>query len=253
MKLFFLTLVSLLTFQISLSQNNKLWKGYFSYNAINDLSQSDTKIFAATENAIFNQNFATGNIKTVNTIDGLSGLTISALYHSPTLKKTLVGYENGLLIVINEIDGSMLNVVDIINKSIPQSIKKVNHFTEYNGIIYVSCDFGIVQYNLNNLQFGDTYFIGYLGAQINILQTTIFNGKIYAATRYNGILRADINNPNLNDYNQWTTVIDFGWSGIASLGTNLLATTTNGTIVRATPSRPKPALNTCGIGAIRSI
>ena len=230
MKLFFLTLVSLLTFQISLSQNNKLWKGYFSYNAINDLSQSDTKIFAATENAIFNQNFATGNIKTVNTIDGLSGLTISALYHSPTLKKTLVGYENGLLIVINEIDGSMLNVVDIINKSIPQSIKKVNHFTEYNGIIYVSCDFGIVQYNLNNLQFGDTYFIGYLGAQINILQTTIFNGKIYAATRYNGILRADINNPNLNDYNQWTTVIDFGWSGIASLGTNLLATTTNGNL-----------------------
>lgn len=260
MKLFFLTVLSLLTFQMSLSQNNKLWKGYFSYNEITDLSQSDTKIFAATENAIFNQDMVTGNIKTTNTIDGLSGLTISAVYHSPTSKKTLVGYENGLIIVINEIDGSMLNVVDIINKSIPQNVKKVNHFMEYNGIAYISCDFGIVQYNLNTLQFGDTYFIGYLGAQINILQTTVFNGKIYAATRYNGIISADINNPNLNDYNQWTTIVDSGWSGIAFLGTNLLATTTNGSLQKlqgtsftSVAQLPEPTIDTRSNGTYLTI
>lgn len=119
------------------------------------------------------------------------------------------------MIVINEIDGNMLlNVVDIINKSIPTNVKRVNHFMEYNGIVYVSCDFGIVQYNLATLQFG-TYLIGDNGAQIAVSQTTIFDSKIYAATLSNGIRRADINNPNLNDYSQWTTIVGFGWVGIS--------------------------------------
>jgi hypothetical protein len=46
--------------------------------------------------------------------------------------------------VINEADGAMLKVVDIINKQLPANMKKVNHFMEFDGIVYVSCDFGIV-------------------------------------------------------------------------------------------------------------
>jgi hypothetical protein len=41
----------------------------------------------------------------------------------------------------------MLKVVDIINKQLPANRKKVNHFMEFDGIVYVS-DFGIVQFNL---------------------------------------------------------------------------------------------------------
>lgn len=230
MKVFFLTLFSIFTILSCQAQNNKSWKGYFSYNQITDLSQDDTKIFVATENAIFSEDVFSGSTKIINTIDGLSGLTITAIYHSPTLRKTIIGYENGLIIVYNEIDGSILNVVDIINKSIPQNVKKVNHFMDDNGLIYVSCDFGIVQYNLNTLQFGDTYFIGPNGMQINIQQTAIFNGRICAASQTNGILVADLTNPNLNDFNQWTTVANFGWSGIEKVGDNLIAVTTSGNL-----------------------
>jgi hypothetical protein len=42
---------------------------------------------------------------------------------------------------------------------------KVNHFMEFDGIVYVSCDFGIVQFNL--VCFGDTYFIGDAGTEIS--------------------------------------------------------------------------------------
>lgn len=250
MKRYWLLLLSLLTLSMGFSQNNKLWKGYFSYNEIKDLSQSTSKVFAASENAFFSQDILSGTIKTTNTIDGLSGQTITSFYQSPTLKKSLIGYENGLMIVINEVDGSMLNVVDIINKSIPQNVKKINHFMEYNGIVYVSCDFGIVQYNLATLQFGDTYFIGYNGNLINITQSAVFEGKIYAATRYNGILSAEINNPNLNDYNQWTTIANSGWSGIETFGTNLIGTTTTGSLQKLSGTTfvpitqlPQPAID----------
>ena len=187
----------LLFIQMGFAQSNLLWQGYFSYNEIKDLSESETAVFAASENALFSKNIATSQIKTTNTVDGLSGQTISSLYHSPTFNKTLVGYENGLMIVINEADGSMLNVVDIINKQLPANIKKINHFMEFEGIVYVSCDFGIVQFNLKTMQFGDTYFIGDNGAEIIVNQTAIYNGFIYAATN-NGIRRADISNKNLS-------------------------------------------------------
>lgn len=223
-------LLILLAFSTVFSQSQQLWKGYFSYNEIKDLSESPDKIYAASENALFTKNNFSGEIKTYNTIDGLSGQTISAMYHSETSKKTIFGYENGLMVVRNEIDGSVLNVVDIINKSIPQNVKKVNHFMEYQGILYVSCDFGIVQYNLATLQFGDTYFIGNGGSQIIVNQTAVFEDKIYAATQNFGIKNASISNANLNDYNQWTTMDGNGWKGIASFENKLLAITWNGNI-----------------------
>lgn len=206
-----------------------LWQGYFSYNDIRDVSQSSTAIFAASENALFSKNSSTNQIKTTNTIDGLSGQTIVSLYYSPISNKTLVGYENGLMTVINEADGSMINVVDIINKQLPANIKKINHFMEYNGIVYVSCDFGIVQFNLATMLFGDTYFIGNNGAEISVSQTAVFNGFIYAST-IDGIRKADIANKNLIDFNQWTQIATGSWSSIETFDTELIAINATGNI-----------------------
>ena len=212
----------LLFVQMGFAQSDLSWQGYFSYNEIKDLSQSATAVFAASENALFSKNTATNVIKTTNTIDGLSGETITSVYHSVTFNKTIIGYENGLIIVINEADNSILNVVDITNKQLPANIKKINHFMELEGIAYVSCDFGIVQFNLTTMQFGDTYFIGDKGAEIIVNQTAVLNGFIYAATNY-GIKRAAIANENLIDFNQWEIITEENCSGIMTFGTDLYA------------------------------
>lgn len=230
--LYFIALVSM---QMGFSQNNLLWQGYFSYNEIKDLSESQTSIFAASENALFSKNQLSGQIKTTNTIDGLSGQTISSLYYSLTFNKTLVGYENGLLIVIDDVDGSIINVVDIINKQLPSNIKKINHFMEFGGIIFVSCDFGIVQFNLATLQFGDTYFIGDNGAEVSVTQTTVFNGFIYASTNI-GIKRSLISGKNLIDYNQWELVAPGNWSSIETFNAELIAINTSGYIHKYNPN-----------------
>ncbi|WP_445453507.1 type IX secretion system anionic LPS delivery protein PorZ [Flavobacterium sp. 25HG05S-40] len=221
-----------LLFQIGFSQQNLNWKGYYSYNTIKDVSESSTRLYAAAENALFTKNLASNELKTINTIDGLSGQTISALYHSETFNKTVVGYENGLMIVINDADGTMLNVVDIINKNIPANIKKVNHFMEYNGILYVSCDFGIVQYRLNTLEFGDTYFIGPGGQEIKVFQTTVFNNEIYAVTQFFGIRKAAVNNPNLIDFAQWQVFDAGNWNGIVTFNNQLICANLDTNIYR---------------------
>ncbi len=230
MKKSFLLLLVLFESSALFSQNNLSWGGYFSYNAIKDLTESPVKLTVASENALFTKNLIKNDLTTINTLNGLSGQPISAIYYSETFKKTVVGYESGLVIIINA-DGSMFNAIGILQKQIPANIKKINHFYENNGIVYLSCNFGIVQFNLTTLEFGDTYFLGSsVSDYIETLQTTVFNNAIYAVTRNNGIKKGLLSNPNLNDYSQWQ-VFDSGyWNGIATLNNQLVAANNSNTL-----------------------
>jgi len=221
----------LFTVQLGYAQDHQLWKGYFSYNEIKGIAQSPTTFFAASENALFSKNLNSNTLKTTNTIDGLSGETITAIYHSAVFNKTIVGYENGLLVVVNEADGSMRNVVDMVTNSVAQNLKKINHFMENDGILYISCDFGMVQYDLATSGFGDTYRIGDLGAEIKVTQTVVFEGYIYATTA-RGILKGALTNKNLNDYQQWTQVAAGGWTNIERNGNALFAISNSGSMQR---------------------
>ncbi len=209
--------VMLFLCQITLAQTNQLWKGYFSFNGIIDVTQSATSFYAASENALFIKNTVSGDVSTLNTIDGLSSQTISAIYQSSVHSKTMIGYENGLLLIIDK-NNKIFKFVDIINKQIPPNIKKINHFYEYQNIVYISGDFGIVQFNLSSQLFGDTYFIGTMPAEIKVNQTTVYKGFLYAATNEFGLKRADISNQNLIDANNWTTVATGNFVGVNAIG-----------------------------------
>lgn len=226
-----LYILFLTLFQFGFAQSQLSWQGYFSFNEIKDISESPNTVFAASENALFFKNVASNVLKTKTTVDGLSGQTISVVYHSEAFKKTIVGYENGLMIIINETDGSITKKVDIINKQLPSNLKKINHIMEHNGLLYVACDFGIVQFNLVTLQFGDTYFIGDNGAEISVKQTAFFNGFIFAATS-SGMRKADAASVNLNDFSQWTVVNAGDWSSVEALDSELIAINASGYVHR---------------------
>lgn len=239
MKYFFKAFLLFISIQVGFSQSSKSWNSYFSYNEVKDVSESTDKVFAASENALFSKSDVTHEIKTINTIDGLPSQTISALYHSKAFDRTLIGYENGLLVIIDT-DGTIRRAVDIINKQINPTIKKINHIHEHEGIAYVSCDFGIVQFNLATLQFGDTYFIGDNGAEIKVFQTVVFNGFIYAATESSGIRRANVLSPNLIDYNEWININPGYWVGVEAIGNELIAINTGSNIHRYNGSTFQP-------------
>jgi len=57
-------------------------------------------------------------------------------------------------------------------------------------------------YDIEKLEFGDTYFIGNNSSSLEVYQTEVFNGFIYAATD-TGIFVADINSNLLIDFNNW--------------------------------------------------
>lgn len=203
------------------------WLGHYSYNSVVDLSFSSEKIYAASENAFFTYNLQSNEIGKVSTVNGLSGETISTAYYSDATQKYVLGYENGLFEVYFEDTKQVQKVVDIVNKpTIPPNKKKLNHITEYNGILYIATNYGISLYDIEALEFNDTYFIGPNGSQIEVRQTTIQGEYIYAATN-TGIYRAIINNDNLIDFNQWELVTGSNWAGIVAFGNDLYAIGTN--------------------------
>ncbi len=187
---------------------SNLWEGYFSYNQVNEVVTGRNKIYAASENAIFSFDSQTKTLEEITTIQGLSGETISTIYYSEAYELLVVGYENGLIEIVFDEDDDILTVVDIVNKStILDGDKKINHINANENNVYLSTGYGISVFDLERLEFGDTYFIGDGGIQIEVSQTTIFGDYIYAACLDGGGLKkAPITSPNLIDYKNWEQV-----------------------------------------------
>ncbi|NQX77467.1 two-component regulator propeller domain-containing protein [Gilvibacter sp.] len=183
------------------------WTGYFSYNTTVDISEGPDELIVAAENAYFELDLTTREITTTSSIQGLSGEEISTIYYSQANNLTIIGYANGLLEVVLE-GGEVVTVVDILDElAVPPDEKRINHFYEFEDILYISTDYGISEYDLSALEFGDTFFIGAGGTRLRIIQTTVVDGFIYAVAPLEGLKRADQSSPDLIDFNLWDTVI----------------------------------------------
>jgi hypothetical protein len=207
---------------VSFSQEELQWQGYFSYNSIKDLTASGSTLYAGSENTLFSKNLNSQTLSTLNSIDGFKPDAISAIYFSQTKNILFVGNTNGLLLLVLS-DGRIVQKRGILDE-VPVSpfVKAINHFYEFDDKVYLSCDYGISAFNLNTLEFGDTFFIGNNGQSGKVFQTTVFNNEIYAVTQFDGIKKASVTNPNLVDYNQWVVFDSFFWNGIATFGNQLI-------------------------------
>ncbi|SDG79892.1 type IX secretion system anionic LPS delivery protein PorZ [Psychroflexus sediminis] len=215
------------------------WKSYFSYYNITDLDESENKIYAAAENVYFVYDISSQTLETLTSIQGLSGQQISKIYHSETYRLTCIGYENGLLQIVMDNNQNIFTIVDIRDKiSISPANKRINNFFEFEGILYIATDFGIAEYNLESLEFEESFFIGKNGGQIQVNQITISEGKIYAATTIEGIKTANIDDPNLIDSQNWLPEYPGNWRGVLSFSNQVFGLRNNNSIYRLENGSP---------------
>ena len=177
------------------------WEDFYSYNNVKDFVKVDTKIYALVDNAIFIYDTSTNETSKMSSVNGLSGETATSIHYNTSFQRLAVGYANGLLEIVDA-NGTITIAPDIANFPLATE-KSILNITEYNDVLYLSTSFAIVVYDIGNLVFGDTYFIGDQSSEIKVNETIIFNEIIYAATE-SGIYTADVNNPSLIDFNNWT-------------------------------------------------
>jgi len=198
-----LNLLFFFCFSLVYSQSDfsKDWEDYFSYNNAKDFIKVGTKIYVAVDNGIFIYDETTDETIKYSSVNGLSGETVTTVYFDEKTENIFVGYESGLLEIIDK-QGDIHISADIERLNITGD-KQINNIFEFNGKLFLATPFGIVVYNTANLQFGETYFIDDGSAPVYVNQTVVLNDIIYVATK-KGIYTANVNNPNLIDFNNWT-------------------------------------------------
>ena len=181
------------------------WEDFYSYNNVKDFTKVENVIYALADNAVFTYDTTNGEISKLSSVQGLSGEPTTAIFYSKEFKRLVIGYENGLVEVVDE-NGSITISSDIVNFN-QSGEKSINHISEFNNKLYLSTPFAVVVYDIEKLEFGDTYFIGNNSLSIKINETIVSNNFIYAVTEI-GIFKADINNNALIDFNNWEQLLN---------------------------------------------
>ncbi|MCK5637500.1 MAG: hypothetical protein KAH67_02235, partial [Flavobacteriaceae bacterium] len=197
-----LNIIFIFITQILISQTDfsNEWEDFYSYNNVKDFVKIDDKIYAIADNSAFIYNIPTNEINKISSVHGLSGKETSSIHFSESTKRFIIGYQSGLLEIIDE--NGKISIANDIERLDITGQKQINHMSEFENILYLSTPFGIVQYDIENLNFGDTYYIDINSNPVFVNQTAIYETTIYAATQ-KGVYTADINNPNLIDFNNW--------------------------------------------------
>lgn len=231
-----------LCFTLFSFSQQKLWKGYFSFNEITDVCISDSKVHSSTKNSVFNKDVNSNILTTFTSVNDVKPDEITAIIQTSN-KYTLVGNKNGLIIIIKP-DGTTLDKVDIITDvPVPANSKKINDFYEFNGKVYVSTMYGISVIKLSNFEIESNFYIGNAGEFIDVLQTTIFNGEIFAVTRTQGIKKATLSNPFLYDFSQWSVFNPGNWLSIVTFNNQLVAMNTDGYTYKFLGNTPQQFCN----------
>ena len=225
MKFIAILFFSILSIPLCISQN---WNGHYSYHNSIDTSIGNGKIFTASENAIYIHSTQDDQLSIITTIDGLSGDFISNIYYSTNFNKLIIGYENGLIQIVDFNNDNILTIYDIIEKTtIPPNKKKINEFTEVDNIIYISTDYGVSLYDLNSLEFGDSLFIGEGGSQQQVNQTMINDNFLYAVLPdFGGIKRVNLDLDIIN-YQNWELVYSGDFDFILNIDDSFVFTNEN--------------------------
>jgi ligand-binding sensor domain-containing protein len=175
------------------------WTDYQSYASAKSVVDSDDKIYCVTEGGLFSYDKKDNSIEKMTSISGLSDVGVQKVAYSKDNGLLFIAYENSNIDLV--VGNTVYNLSDIKRKQI-QASKTINNILFSGKLAYLSCGFGIVVVNLEKKEIKDTYFIGDGGDFLNVMDLATDGQYFYAATE-TGIYKASVNEPNLQNYNNW--------------------------------------------------
>ena len=180
------------------------WRDHLPYNQAKRLAEAENKIYCATSGGgLFSFHLQDNSLQKYSKVMGLSDADVSIIGYSTERKILFIGYSNGNIDLVK--NDSIINIPDIKLKSIVGD-KTLNNLFFRGDYVYIASGFGIVLCDMIKQEIRDTYQFGEGGGQIRVNDITFDGQFLYAATDQ-GIYKADIDNPNLVDYNAWEKLV----------------------------------------------
>jgi ligand-binding sensor domain-containing protein len=204
---------------------NNSWRDHLSYSRSHHIAITPEKVFCAMESGgMASVDKRSGELEKYSKVTGLSDVNINSIAYSETTNTLVIGYRNGNIDLLTS--AGLTNMPDIKRKQIT-GVKTVYEIVAYEESAFLACGVGIIHLDLSRQEIKDSYFFGTGGSPLKVFDLTILGNYIYAATEF-GVYKADLNAPNLVDFNYWQHLDDLPQSGgeykeIESIGDELLA------------------------------
>lgn len=200
----FVTYLILVLFSSFLFAQKRIgdWQTYLPYNYAACLAQKGSTIYVGTETAMFSYDKADGSVQTYDRTNGLSDMNIKCMAYSPKNDVLIIAYNNSIIDLFS--NGKTTPIYDIDKSNILGS-KSINNIMVVGDTAYISCDFGVVLFDIPKQEVRDTYKVGYDGNNIASYGVAIGSQQIAIATE-EGLKVANLNNPNLANFNNWQNI-----------------------------------------------
>ena len=200
------------------------WCTHLPYSEAQNVTEVGSRIFCATTGGLFYYDKQDNTINKFTKVDGLSDVEISCINYSKQQDMLVIAYKNANVDLIQ--GNEIFNISDIKRKQLPAN-KTINSIMFLDQDAYLSCGFGIVVINLEKKEIKDTYLIGENSSYKFVYDFTTDGEYFYAATE-TGIYKADMNSPNLIDFNYWHRIqeipnCDKTFNNIVSFNGNIYA------------------------------
>ena len=173
------------------------WESFISYNNSRAVAASDNVIFAANELSISSYNLDDYTLRIYNKITGLSDMGISTIAFNKAYNTLIVAYSNGNLDLMKT-GGRVLNKPAIRQNTIITGDKSVKHIFCDSNMVYLSTDFGLVNFDMELEEFGFTTFTPNVKVKASARR-----GDTLFISSDKGIYSAALS-LNLLDFNSWT-------------------------------------------------
>ena len=200
---FLLCSILLVNISVSLALQINSWDTHTSFNVVNDILIDEDEItWGTTTGGIFKFQ---GNefIETLTTQNGLNDLDAKKIANNPEKDIIAVGYEDGVIDLINK-ETNEVTTLDDIERADQFNPRSINDFAFVSDTMVVATDFGIVVYDLNNLLVSSTFTkLGSFNRSIAVSDILIKNDTVYAGTQ-EGIAFGNIVEDDLLIESNWT-------------------------------------------------
>ena len=176
------------------------WKDYLSYNSASYIAEANDKIYCVASGGLF---FIEKKEETINRLSkttGLSDINAKQVAYAEALDITIIVYENCNLDLLK--NNQIINISDIKRKEI-SGLKLINNITVKDTIAYLSSSLGLILVDLKNTEIKDVYKVD--GSDENAaINGCAFLGDSIIVSTDDGLYFANVNDPNLSDFNRWS-------------------------------------------------
>ena len=173
------------------------WRAHLPYSSGITVTQDADKVYYGSTQALLSIEKDSSDVQFFSKVEGLSDVGINLIKYQKTEDALIVIYTNSNIDLVFK--NGVINIDDIlINNTIVGSKRINNVFVDNSQLVYFSCDFGLVEFNVSTGKFGFTMF-----TPVPVYDFAKFEDAFWIATHDGIYLFDEFETELVSNFNAW--------------------------------------------------